>query len=397
LGDLCNVMKTSRGRVGCNSGEVQVLKQQQSKFQETARGAYEYGMGLLMAALVLRRSASLSPDKNRQLAALLGSTWNRLLAAVREQMTRLRVAGLFYRDISQHEHDLTCLVTMETADSETWGQRQSGTSDAVPDAEQVFRTLGRSVRLGRLLQRKILEPLLPGEGFDTCPENQQAVQVICNRISCVTELAHKLDCALGNNTDSFMDALEESVFDMEEIDVEVGMEEAAESGDEQPLKEDRTNTSKSSSVSCYQSASDCSYDWSRDVSPEREREGRPAVDDDAPQPAIQHLDMKPMDDFRDYVNLTPVAPPSSSQPSEKLFLYTANCTSNPLSSLSGLSPNSSEDSGFATRALWLPSADKVDASLLLKGSLLPAAGDSFGPRYRNSICYARSASCDSLF
>ena len=197
------------------------------------------------------------------------------------------------------------------------------------------------------------------------------------------------------------------------------MEEAAESGDEQPLKEDRTNTSKSSSVSCYQSASDCSYDWSRDVSPEREREGRPAVDDDAPQPAIQHLDMKPMDDFRDYVNLTPVAPPSSSQPSEKLFLYTANCTSNPLSSLSGLSPNSSEDSGFATRALWLPSADKVDASLLLKGnttcwllsmnyvllieyslfigSLLPAAGDSFGPRYRNSICYARSASCDSLF
>ena len=65
------------------------------------KGAYEYGMGLLMAALVLRRSASLSPDKNRQLAALLGSTWNRLLAAVREQMTRLRVAGLFYRDISQ--------------------------------------------------------------------------------------------------------------------------------------------------------------------------------------------------------------------------------------------------------------------------------------------------------
>ena len=54
-----------------------------------------------MAALVLRRSASLSPDRNRQLAAMLGSVWNRLLAAIREQMTRLRVAGLFYRDISQ--------------------------------------------------------------------------------------------------------------------------------------------------------------------------------------------------------------------------------------------------------------------------------------------------------
>ena len=121
LGDLCNVMRTSRGRVGCSLSEVQVLKQQQQKFQETARvrvhiqsifktrdhlnllvkGAYEYGMGLLMAALVLRRSAGLAPDKNRHLAAMLGSIWNRLLAAIREQMTRLRVAGLFYRDITQ--------------------------------------------------------------------------------------------------------------------------------------------------------------------------------------------------------------------------------------------------------------------------------------------------------
>ena len=125
-------MKTSRGRVGCNQSEVQVLKQQQSKFQETARvkislfsynnelynnkkengilkGAYEYGMGLLMAALVLRRSAALSPDRNRQLAAMLGSVWNRLLAAIREQMTRLRVAGLFYRDISQVIANLTLI------------------------------------------------------------------------------------------------------------------------------------------------------------------------------------------------------------------------------------------------------------------------------------------------
>ena len=58
-------------------------------------------MGLLMAALVLRRSAGLAPDKNRHLAAMLGSIWNRLLAAIREQMTRLRVAGLFYRDVAQ--------------------------------------------------------------------------------------------------------------------------------------------------------------------------------------------------------------------------------------------------------------------------------------------------------
>jgi len=382
LGDLCNVMKTSRGRVGCNSAEVQILKQQQSKFQETARGAYEYGMGLLMAALVLRRSAGLSPDKNRQLAAMLGSMWNRLMAAIREQMTRLRVAGLFYRDIAQHEHDLTNLVSMSTKDSEDWRRHQAQEEDSpyVPDAEEVFRMLGRSVRLGRLLQRKILEPLLPGEGFDTCPENQQAVQVICNRIACVTELAHQVDCAMGNHT--FMDTLEESVFDMEEIDVEVGMEEAASSGDEQTLKESPNNTSKSSSVSCYQSASDCSYEWSRDASPERQTV------------PVQQLDMKPMDDFRDYVNLAPTLwkdpPATSSATNQKLFLYTATCSSTQ-SSASGLSPNSSEDSGFATSVrLWAnPEARKGGSSEVVD--------DSFAPRCRNSIVYARSASCDSLF
>ena len=57
--------------------------------------------------------------------------------------------------------------------------------------------------------------------FDTCPENHQAVQVISERISRVTDLAHKFDCSLGNHVDSYMDTLEESVADMEEIDVEV--------------------------------------------------------------------------------------------------------------------------------------------------------------------------------
>jgi hypothetical protein len=48
------------------------------------QGAYEYGMSLLIAALVLRRSTSFSPDRNRQLTALLCDDWNRLLAAMQE-------------------------------------------------------------------------------------------------------------------------------------------------------------------------------------------------------------------------------------------------------------------------------------------------------------------------
>ena len=160
------------------------------------------------------------------------------------------------------------------------------------------------------------------------------------------------------------------------------MEEAASSGDEQTLKESPNNTSKSSSVSCYQSASDCSYEWSRDASPERQTV------------PVQQLDMKPMDDFRDYVNLAPTLwkdpPATSSATNQKLFLYTATCSSTQ-SSASGLSPNSSEDSGFATSVrLWAnPEARKGGSSEVVD--------DSFAPRCRNSIVYARSASCDSLF
>lgn len=52
--------------------------------------------------------------------------------------------------------------------------------------------------------------------------------------------------------------------------LQVGMEEALSSADEYASAKDQTASSKSpSSVSCYQSASDCSCDWSRDASPER--------------------------------------------------------------------------------------------------------------------------------
>jgi hypothetical protein len=64
--------------------------------------------------------------------------------------------------------------------------------------------------------------------FDSCPENHQAVQMISERVTCVTELAHRLDVALGNPiTDSYDDTyiMDDSVFDLEEIDVQVGFEE----------------------------------------------------------------------------------------------------------------------------------------------------------------------------
>lgn len=226
--------------------------------------------------------------------------------------------------------------------------------------------------------------------FDGCPENQQAVQVISERISCVTELAHRLDVAMGNHTDSYVDAyiMDDSVFDMEEIDVEVGFEETDPVSHESSPKDE--DTSKSS---CYQSASsNCSW---TSLSP-----GRTAT-----TKTLEQLDMKPMDDFRDYVNFTPT--PS------KLFLQTCTPSSGVGSSTSGgsiggLSPNSSEDSGFGTglrvyngsSKLFVkpdepvagPTSSADKPAIKMDDSLLLGA-----PRFRSSICYARSASCDSLF
>ncbi|EFX70506.1 hypothetical protein DAPPUDRAFT_309414 [Daphnia pulex] len=234
--------------------------------------------------------------------------------------------------------------------------------------------------------------------FDGCPENQQAVQVISERIGNVTDLAHRLDVALGNNADSYVDAyiMDDSVFDMEEIDVEVGFEETDSLCHESSPKDD-----DASKLSCYQSASsNCSWN---SLSP-----GRTVV-----SKTLEQLDMKPMDDFRDYVNFTPT--PS------KLFLQTCTPSSGVGSSTSGgsiggLSPNSSEDSGFGTGLRVYNGGSSGGSGKLFVKPDEPAAttgvdagvgvGDKpvnkmddllGGSRFRSSICYARSASCDSLF
>jgi hypothetical protein len=191
------------------------------------------------------------------------------------------------------------------------------------------------------------------------------------------------------------------------------MEEALSSSDEFVSAKEERNTSKSSSVSCYQSASDCSCDWSRDVSPERPcMKDHKSLDSPSGTDTLEQLDMKPMEDFRDYVNLTPTTwtpprlssfpvadhnkyidvPSIPSDRNDKLFL---NTSSGHNSTIGGLSPNSSEDSGFGTGLrVWTPSevrtAEKLDEPLVSKH--VP-----YGARFRNSICYARSASCDSLF
>ena len=208
--------------------------------------------------------------------------------------------------------------------------------------------------------------------------------------------------------------MDDSVFDMEEIDVQVGFEDEEEADrDANEFGSPKNRPEDTSKSSCYQSASsDCSWATSRDVSPVRPGKPTGAI--------LEQLDMKPMQDFRDYVNFTPSMP-------SKLFLQTSvgNSTSTGSTSggsIGGLSPNSS-DSGLGTslrpnNKLFVSqpvatndisssstkpdtsSSSKLMSSIKTDDTLL--FGGGMAPRYRSSIakhsiCYARSASCDSLF
>ena len=156
--------------------------------------------------------------------------------------------------------------------------------------------------------------------------------MISDCINSVTDLAHRLDLALGHHhqlhhasssgsisgeygVSSYVDAYmaEDSVFDMEEIDVQVGYETAAYDSDGQDvIQSPKDGGGGSSKSSCYQSAeSDCSFTHPRDdyallspiISSKAEVYRPPGFDK-----VIEQLDMKPMNDFRDYVNFTPSTP-----------------------------------------------------------------------------------------
>lgn len=214
--------------------------------------------------------------------------------------------------------------------------------------------------------------------------------MISERISAVTELAHRLDMAIGNHVESYVDTYmaDDCVFDMQEIDVDVGFAETEIISQESSPKDE--DASKSS---CYQSASsDCSWN---DLSPGRATDA---------SKTLEQLDMKPMQDFRDYVNFTPTT--------TKLYLHTSTPSvgdSASGGSIGGLSPNSSEDSGFGTalRTGTTPRSKlfvkpeepivPISATLVNKTTKMDDSLLATTPRFRSSICYARSASCDSLF
>ncbi|KAH8278292.1 hypothetical protein KR044_009883 [Drosophila immigrans] len=192
LSELYAVLLRCHSHVGCNIHEIQLQKDELQGFEETGRSIYNYGCQLLEAAQTLRLCCKLEQTQPEQTLLQLQRTWHSLQSIAQEQMTRLRVSAVFHRSVEAYYRqlrDLRPLLTHELA-SQLQQQRlqhnrsSSGISsdaeadvDAAPELspsgglgvrlqrhllarEQLLVEVGRMVRLGRLLKKRLKEPFM---------------------------------------------------------------------------------------------------------------------------------------------------------------------------------------------------------------------------------------------
>ncbi|XP_026684714.1 SEC14 domain and spectrin repeat-containing protein 1-A-like, partial [Diaphorina citri] len=112
LEDLYKVMCKHHAHVGCTEQEIQVQKEQHQVLQETAKSTYEYGCQLLKAALSLRQSCKFLEDHTQSLKSCLNKAWDQLNSVGQEQLTRLRVSAVFYRNVKEQCNQLHELMDL---------------------------------------------------------------------------------------------------------------------------------------------------------------------------------------------------------------------------------------------------------------------------------------------
>lgn len=190
MNELYAVLLRCHSHVGCNIHEIQLQKDELQGFEETGRSIYNYGCQLLEASQTLRLCCKLEQSEPEQFLLQLQRTWHSLQSIAQEQMTRLRVSAVFHRSVEAYYRqlrDLRPLLTHELA-TQLQQQRQqhnrssSGiSSDADADVspelspagglgarlqrhllarEQLLVEVGRMVRLGRLLKKRLKEPFV---------------------------------------------------------------------------------------------------------------------------------------------------------------------------------------------------------------------------------------------
>ncbi|XP_069941739.1 titin-like isoform X5 [Cherax quadricarinatus] len=195
---LLEALVKAHAHVGRSSEEIRRLKTEHQQFQETASGTFEYGYESARAALLVEKSAGGSVlCESRSMVGDLENVWKMFVQGSQEQLTRLRVAGVFFRTMEQHLErlDSLCTSAMEkmssrgpTADTEA---RNLFTS-----RDRLLREIGRNVRLGKLLKERLSDPLVPNFSVREHNENLLAQESISERIQHITNRAQQLDALM---------------------------------------------------------------------------------------------------------------------------------------------------------------------------------------------------------
>ncbi|XP_034655450.1 SEC14 domain and spectrin repeat-containing protein 1-B-like isoform X5 [Drosophila subobscura] len=203
LGELYAVLLRCHSHVGCNIHEIQLQKDELQGFEETGRSIYNYGCQLVEASQTLRLCCKLEQNATESgnecepenISHQLQHTWHSLQSIAQEQMTRLRVSAVFHRSVEAYYRqlrELRPLLTKELSAQLQQQQRQqhnrsssgiSSDAEAETEAElsqggpslgelpprlqrhllareQLLVEVGRMVRLGRLLKKRLKEPFV---------------------------------------------------------------------------------------------------------------------------------------------------------------------------------------------------------------------------------------------
>ncbi|XP_077997323.1 SEC14 domain and spectrin repeat-containing protein 1-B-like [Glandiceps talaboti] len=187
--ELCDVMVKTHIDIGHTAMEAEHLKREHLKFENTAKGTYEYGKQLLQAALVLRRSLHFDLTQNHERAQKLARAWRQFSHAIGERSSRLSVSYTFHRNtetLIDRLDDFMWTIWPHLRDSHE-DKRKEILQPFTQEKEQLMKHYVDTVAMGRALLERLSLPVIAtervplGPGVET-PEEYKATARIIRRL-----------------------------------------------------------------------------------------------------------------------------------------------------------------------------------------------------------------------
>ncbi|XP_074642495.1 uncharacterized protein LOC141899810 [Tubulanus polymorphus] len=165
--ELCVVMVQQHTEMGRNPAEAENLQEEHKKFEETARGTYDYGKQLLQAGLVLRRSLRYNVAPNNELAQQLANAWKKFSNGVSERSSRLSVSHVFHKNSDEvlEQIDEVTLAVSQVINQEM-GPEELQTV-YLNKKEKTLDDYSEVSKMGQALLDRLALPILVDDGMES--------------------------------------------------------------------------------------------------------------------------------------------------------------------------------------------------------------------------------------